>query len=241
MLKVIERRSQLEGLAEQLDSGRYKVTFNDGTVRELAESTFKRLFTVLDENPVETAQQESATTVEQSTSNKYDVPNNSETELDALLADAEVVKTDEENENNKQEVSNEAKENKKEKQRSVEDLGLNIELLDWKMTGTRGGKTDKVTSIISIKGYKMEITEYDGYITDVRLFEENTEAPDNDPDAQWKLVYRSPKMSLKDTLQWLGLNTDDMKLARKEITSIRKAVKAAHLEQKKEQEESEVH
>jgi hypothetical protein len=261
MLKVLERKTQKEGLAHQLEDGRYAIDFGGEDKKELAESTFKRLFTVLGEAEVETAtatEEQPATEVqpeeviaeteevvtESAPEEVLENPTVEETpeqdELAALLGDAEEVKDEDEVTPESEASEKPAKPEKPEvPQRSVEDLGLNIKLLDWSMNGTRGGKTDKVTSQISIKGFLMEITEYDGYITDVRVFEENPEAPENDPDAAWKLAYKSPKMSLKDTLEWFGLSVDDMKLARKEITAIRKSVKAAHLEQLEEQKEQE--
>lgn len=196
MLKVMERKTEREALAKELEDGRFFIDFGNEDTKELAASTFRRLYTVLEEDvQVETVEEVDATP-------------------EAKPEPAP-----------------------KPQERSVEELGLGIKLLDWNMSGTRGGKTDKVTSQISIKDYLMEITEYAGYITDVRLFKENPNPPENDPDATWELAYKSPKMSLRDTLEWLGLSEDDAKLARKEITAIRKAVKAAHLEQQAEQEE----
>lgn len=196
MLKVMERKTEREALAKELEDGRFFIDFGNEDTKELAASTFRRLYTVLEEDvQVETVEEVDATP-------------------EAKPEPAP-----------------------KPQERAVEELGLGIKLLDWNMSGTRGGKTDKVTSQISIKDYLMEITEYAGYITDVRLFKENPNPPENDPDATWELAYKSPKMSLRDTLEWLGLSEDDAKLARKEITAIRKAVKAAHLEQQAEQEE----
>ena len=192
----MERKTEREALAKELEDGRFFIDFGNEDTKELAASTFRRLYTVLEEDvQVETVEEVDATP-------------------EAKPEPAP-----------------------KPQERSVEELGLGIKLLDWNMSGTRGGKTDKVTSQISIKDYLMEITEYAGYITDVRLFKENPNPPENDPDATWELAYKSPKMSLRDTLEWLGLSEDDAKLARKEITAIRKAVKAAHLEQQAEQEE----
>lgn len=192
----MERKTEREALAKELEDGRFFIDFGNEDTKELAASTFRRLYTVLEEDvQVETVEEVDATP-------------------EAKPEPAP-----------------------KPQERAVEELGLGIKLLDWNMSGTRGGKTDKVTSQISIKDYLMEITEYAGYITDVRLFKENPNPPENDPDATWELAYKSPKMSLRDTLEWLGLSEDDAKLARKEITAIRKAVKAAHLEQQAEQEE----
>jgi hypothetical protein len=247
MLKVIERKTQKEGLAWQLDEGRYAVDLGEGNVREIANSTFRRLFTVIgeaSENEVNRVEQQTEQQEEQQPEQVEQVANE---ELESLLADSEEVIVEETpsqesvNDTDESAVA-ESKKDKKEKTekpkgKTVQDLGLSIRLLDWHMTGTRGGKTDKVTSLIEINDYLMEITEYAGYITDVRLFKENPEASDTDPESQRVEVYRSPKMSLKDTLEWLGLNEEDMKVARKEITSIRRQVKAAHLEQLEEQKE----
>lgn len=245
MLNVTERKTSKQGIATKLEDGRYSIDFGNGEPKVLAESTFKRLYTINGETTVETPiQDEVASTTEETTvetpvdeTPKEDERAELDAELNALLGDADEV-----SEEDTLTPVDESKPNKPEKpevpQRSVADLGLNIELLSWDMEGTRGGKTDKVISSIRIKEYIMEITEYAGFITDVRLFEE-VEAPENDPDAALKLAYKSPKMSLKDTLEWLGLNADDMKLARKEITAIRKDVKSAHLEQLEEQKEQE--
>lgn len=240
MLKVVERKTQRTGVANEIDGGRYGIVFNDGESKEVANSTFKRLFTVtgqeveehMSEN--ETPVQEDAPEVEPENTTieeEQESPDDEEA-LNELLAGAQEVASD--NVQVQEAPSQPQATKDEEKKKAVEDLGLNIEIVDWCMHGTRGGKTDKVTSQIKIKEYLMEITEYAGYITDVRLFEENPDAPIEDPDAKWKLAYRSVKMSLRDTLQWLGLNEDDMKIARKEITAIRKAVKQAHLEAKEQ-------
>ncbi len=249
-LAVVERSTERNGVATELESGRYEISFGDGDVRELAASTFKRTFIVkgevgnIAEEPVKAASTEQplgdvdpanvivdaeekveesvpAEVIESPTLDEEKTEQTS-TDLDGLLADAQEV-TDSVDDNLP--APTPAPES-----RPVDQLGLNIQLLDWVMSGTRGGRTDKVTSQISIKGHLMEITEYDGYITDVRVFTELEDFPENDPDARWELVYKSPKMSLKDTLEWFGLSDADMKTARKEITAIRKAVKAAHME-----------
>lgn len=245
MLKVIERKTQKEGLAWPLDEGRYAVDLGEGNVRELANSTFRRLFTVLGE-----AQQEQVNQVQQN--QEHMQPENSEqVELEALLEGSEIIEDGNTSESApkanesvepdelhaKQEKKQEKKQDEKPKRKTVEDLGLNIELLDWKMNATRSGKTDKVVSIIKINDYIMEITEYAGYITDVRVFKHDDQSADADPNTGLVEVYRSPKMSLRDTLVWLGLSEDDMKIARREITNIRRQVKAAHLEQLEEQKE----
>lgn len=234
MLKVMERKTKREALAKELEDGRFFIDFGNDETRELASSTFRRLYTVLEEG-VSVEDVPSTQTTEETPVAETQVDKVEETlgdgELEALLADAQEITTEEEAN------PEQPKPEPKLQEKDVKDLGLNIQLLDWNMSGTRGGKTDKVTSQINIKDYLMEITEYDGYITDVRLFKENPNPPENDPDATWELVYKSPKMSLKDTLEWLGLDGEDGKLARKEITAIRKAVKAAHLEQQAEQEE----
>lgn len=244
----MERKTERKALAKELEDGRFFIDFGNEDTKELAASTFRRLYTVLEEDvQVETVEEVEPTTEEETEVDETGVTEETpaaETQVDmveealgegaleALLADAQEI-TEE------VDATPEAKPEPapKPQERAVEELGLGIKLLDWNMSGTRGGKTDKVTSQISIKDYLMEITEYAGYITDVRLFKENPNPPENDPDATWELAYKSPKMSLKDTLEWLGLSEDDAKLARKEITAIRKAVKAAHLEQQAEQEE----
>jgi hypothetical protein len=268
MLKVIERKTQKEGLASQLQDGRYVIDFGNGESKELAESTFKRLYTVLGEaqpseevaSDVERVEQEElnlepetaeldapemevveTAEPEEEGQTQVDIVESTlgEGSLDALLAGAEEVDTENALQIVEEPQSAEKPKPEKPAEKDVSELGLDIKLLDWSMVGTRGGKTDKVSSQISIKGYLMDITEYAGYITDVKLYEENPNPPEDDPDAEWKLYYRSPKMSLKDTLEHLGLSADDMKIARKEITAIRKAVKAAHLEQLEEQKELE--
>jgi hypothetical protein len=250
MLQVTERKTGKQGLANQLEDGRYSIDLGEGVTKELAESTFKRLYTVTGEVAATPNQQDAVETNDapvetNETNNAPETPQPKEDEvspeikaLDELLAGGEELNNEDGVTPTPEAGTPAPKPDKPEEpQRSVADLGLGIELLDWNMAGTRGGKTDRVSSQISIKGYLMEVTEYDGFITDVKLFAENPEAPENDPDAKYKLAYRSPKMSLKDTLAWLGLSEDDMKLARKEITAIRKAVKSAHLDTLAEQKE----
>lgn len=237
-LSVLERRTEKKAIATTTGDGRYELKFEDGESREVAESTFKRLFTVLEDNvqqPESTPEAEPEVTneVEQlpEVETNDEVAEKEEDGLAALLSDAEEIKP-------------EAKEDKPKPEEVVpvnnrlEELGLGIKVRDWGIEGTKGGKTEKVKSLIEISKYLMEITEYDGYITNVVLFEELDEAdvPENDPDATTKMVYRSPKMSLKDTLEWMGLGEDDAKLARKEITAIRKQVKLQAKEQSSELE-----
>lgn len=228
--KVLEKKTNLEAVATPLEDGKFQIDFEDGQSRVLAESTFRRHFNTI-EKLEESTEVEEPTIVqdevvelveETSTEEKPEV----DAELLALMEDGEEIKGPEAETTVEEKPANKA----------LEDLNLNIRLQDWFMEGTKGGKTDKVKSMIEIRDMVMEITEYSGYITDVKLFEVNPNPPENDPDANLNLVYRSVKMSLKDTLEWMGLNEDDMKIARKEITAIRKAVKAQHIEAQKEQE-----
>lgn len=233
LLNVTERKTGKTGTARELTDGRYAIHIEGAEAKELAASTFKRLFTVAGEveaQPSLEVTPEEVTEVEETEGQtQLDIVERAlgevGGELEDLLKDGEEVDTPQE--------ETPAEETAKP---SIDELGLNINLINWSMNGTRGGKTDKVTSQISIKGYLMEVTEYDGYITDVRVFQENENVPENDPDALWTLVYKSPKMSLKDTLTWFGLEGEDMKTARKEITAIRKAVKSAHLAQQAQDE-----
>lgn len=266
-LQVVERKSKLTGQAVELESGRFEITLENGTTKDLAPSSFKRQFTVSKEvvevetpNVDEQLNEGDAGEVEEvkheeevenvEDFNDVNVQEDAVEEVAPVLdevvqeevtnehtdIDSEEATAEEEMNSAVNEVapSTEVAEVEEPATKTVDDLGLNITLIDWDMLGTRGGKTDKVLSHVTIKGYKMEITEYSGFITDVKLFEE-CEAPENDPDANWRLAYKSPKSSLKDTLEWLGLDADDMKIARKEITAIRKIVKAEHLANKSDQ------
>ena len=224
-MQVLERKSEKLGLAELIGEGRYLVKFDDGTEKEIAESTFKRLYTVLQEDVVVEVTDDVPHEDEPVplTDPVVTEDESSSAELENLLSGAEEIVDAPPGDTAPPEVVvpepvvDDA----------LEKLGLNIELADWWMEGTKGGKTEKVKSLIRISDFIMEITEYDGYIADVTLLSENKDVPENDPDAAMEVVYRSPKMSLKDTLEWMGLDADDAKLARKEITAIRKAVKAS--------------
>lgn len=234
LLNVTERKTGKTGTAHQMNDGRYQINIEGADAKELAASTFKRLFTVTGEveaqPELEVTPEEVDEVVENEGQTQLDIVERALGEVGGELE--ELLKGGQEVDATEEESSNASDEPAV----PVKDLGLNINLINWSMNGTRGGKTDKVTSQISIKGYLMEVTEYDGYITDVRVFKENPTPPENDPDAVWTLVYKSPKMSLKDTLTWFGLDSDDMKIARKEITAIRKAVKSAHLAQQAQNE-----
>lgn len=249
MLKVVERKTSKEAIATELEDGRYKVDFGGGEeVKEVASSTFKRQFSVLgelgstevadavleNETPAEgeTESDESSQPSEESqqdapaeqTAPEVEVQDN----LDELLEGADEVQEGSEPTPEK-EIKEAADKKPVAKPSAKEEEGhsTEINLIDWKTHETRGGKTDKVTSIVSVNNLLLHITEYAGYITDVRVQEEVPEhqIPENDPDARFREVYRSPKSSLKDTLEWMQLDTEEAKWARKVITQLRKEVK----------------
>jgi hypothetical protein len=98
---------------------------------------------------------------------------------------------------------------------SEEEKKFNPALLHSEVQETRGGKCEKVVTIIRFLNFNLEITEYNGFITDVNIT--NSETGD--------LVYKSKKMSIKDALNWIGLAGSDLKEAKKEIMALRKKAK----------------
>lgn len=229
MSSVIERRTGRKGEATELEDGRYHIVFEDGAEKEIANSTFVRLYTLAEKEPEQITPEDTvdeSPSLESSTE-ETEVPAEEDAQLEELLSDAdEVVKEEPVAENVEEKpATTSALEKSLKEEEALEKLNLGIKLLSYWSEGTRGGKTEKIKAQIEIRDYLMEITEYDGYISDVLLFERVDEAPEDDPDAVVKLAYRSPKMSLKDTLNWLGLSEDDAKIARKQITAIRKNVR----------------
>ena len=93
----------------------------------------------------------------------------------------------------------------------------NPTLIEGHTVGTKGGKCDKTFTSIAMLGKVLNITEYNGFITDVRVLEQK--------DDELVEIYKSPKMSLKDTLEYLKLDPDQIKAARKEIVALRKQSK----------------
>lgn len=92
---------------------------------------------------------------------------------------------------------------------------VHVDLVKSNYTKTPSGYKHQVKIKVE-EGVILDILEYGGYITDVRVF--NTEG---------KEIYRSEKMSLKDTLQHLGYVDERFKSAKRQIVDIRKAAKKA--------------
>jgi acylphosphatase len=82
---------------------------------------------------------------------------------------------------------------------------------------TRGGKCEKIITKLLWNDVTFVITEYNGYVCDVTLLNPETGA----------VEYKSPKMSIKDTLEHLGYTGEELKLARKQLTALKKAAKLA--------------
>lgn len=121
-------------------------------------------------------------------------------ELTSLLEGAEVI---EEQEQEQEEVKT-----------VVDQAGatvLAVEQFDNK------GKTTKLVFNIAYGAHNFVITEYDGYVCGVDVLSASTS----------DLLYKSKKMSIKDALENIGYTGDDLKQAKKEITSKRKAAKAS--------------
>lgn len=96
-----------------------------------------------------------------------------------------------------------------------ENSKFNPALLHSEVQETRGGKCEKIITTIRFLDFNLEITEYNGFITDVCVI--NCVTGD--------LVYKSKKMSIKDALNWIGLSGSDLREAKKEIMALRKKAK----------------
>lgn len=101
-----------------------------------------------------------------------------------------------------------------------EGVQITLNLQDVVILGTRGGKCQKVEMQIEVNHNQMlHITEYNGFITDVQVFKMAEDGSD------WEVAYKSPKMSMRDTLEWMGYNEEQQKSVRKQLIQIRKAAK----------------
>lgn len=107
------------------------------------------------------------------------------------------------------------------------EVGSRLTLRDCVSTGTRGGKCVKIKVQIELDNVILDMTEYDGFITDVTIVKAKPEFDDNDPEGGWETIYKSPKASLKDALEWLGYDEEMQSSLRKAIMALRKAAKAA--------------
>jgi hypothetical protein len=119
-------------------------------------------------------------------------------ELEALLADATEVTTEEE-------VAVEVA------PVVAVEVGTAVQL------ETRGGKTEKVITKLAFNNVDFIITEYNGYVCDVVIANQVT----------GEVEYKSPKMSIKDALEYMGFTGEEMKAARKQISQMKKAAKLA--------------
>lgn len=246
MMKVKNARNQEVGFAVELPDGQFEVTpENGGEKKTVAASTFKRWFTVIEENTEQpTGGEQAAAGTETQTEeteqpaapaasdeqppaepqkpeqpaseegdkeegDKQEGENPDQSELDKLLEGGEEVKEDKP---------------KNEKPEDKPALVYNPTLIEGYTSGTKGGKCDKTFTRMSFQKYILDITEYNGFITDVRVQEEVTA---EGGEKELKEVYKSAKMSLKDTLEWMGFTEDEVKVARKEIMALRKVAKAS--------------
>lgn len=83
---------------------------------------------------------------------------------------------------------------------------------------TRGGKCEKVVTVLEFNNAYFQITEYDGFVCDVTILNAKTH----------EVEYKSPKMSIKDALSTgLGLEGDALKQARKQVMALKKLAKEA--------------
>lgn len=95
-----------------------------------------------------------------------------------------------------------------------------VELVDSEYKATE--KHYKSVITLRINHHDLRITEYGGYITDVRvLFVDVNETGD----IKEEVLYKSPKMSVRDTLQWMGYDEPQVKALGKVIKQIRTEVK----------------
>lgn len=104
---------------------------------------------------------------------------------------------------------------------------LDIELLGTEIIDQPGRKTVKVGSEVRYNDYIIQIVEYGAYIASVKVYE----AVPDDSEEEPKCLYTSPKMSIKDTLEWMELSDEDAKRVKRAIMSIRKQAKSKLKEQ----------
>lgn len=94
---------------------------------------------------------------------------------------------------------------------------VEVEVGKSQQVATRGGKCEKVITTLAFNNVNVTITEYNGYVCDVVLTNPETN----------EVEYKSPKMSIKDTLEHMGFQGEELKAARKQLMALKKLAKQA--------------
>lgn len=135
--------------------------------------------------------------------------------LEAFVKGTELPEEEEAEEEPKQEAP------KQEEKKSPESYA-GFDVTDYKMEQTP--KSFKFFIELDFGKGRMQITEYGGYITDVRLVDVYVKS-EEDPTIVVDELYKSPKMSVRDTLEHMGFDAVQIKEISKEIRQARKAAK----------------
>lgn len=184
---VLNKKSNVEGIAVELENGRFEIT-EAGNTKEVAASTFKRWYKVIAEVVEEVAVEEVVEVVE------------------------EVEVQEEQPAQAKPASTRQAK--KAESLQMMQALPVNTSREFATKQGQ--GKCSKVMTKVEFGGYHVVVVEYNNFVCDVALLNTWTD----------EVEYRSPKMSIKDALEYMGLEGDALKEARKQLMQLKKQCKA---------------